>query len=261
MRVESHQTTDAYTRREALKIVSLSSIAHLLNAIGCQSRKAVNTKQGGKKNAKVSLELADEKLLDHGVIRIGIISDAAEKERIRDQLKRALRFVLADTDLAIAYGNSKTVEHLVVPDMAETLKKIAGLAPNQFQHLDFDREVSQSAHGDAYTVAIETVDPQGKLLAVQNFMLISAPLVQPENYPQLIVTLDHECRHIMLRGKRLSRREEELQVYTSGIERMTKVAQVLQKRGGENAELGKKILTEALPVHQIRLNTWRRAKE
>ena len=76
-----------------------------------------------QKNAKVSLELADEKLLDHGVIRIGIISDAAEKERIRDQLKRALRFVLADTDLAIAYGNSKTVEHLVVPDMAETLKK------------------------------------------------------------------------------------------------------------------------------------------
>lgn len=261
MKLESNQTIDAYTRRDVLKVASLSSIAYLLHAVGCQSRDAVAPRstaveQDAHKREEVPIELKDEKLLDHGVIRVGIRSNAEEKERIRGSIKRALRIVLADPDLAEAYGNSKTVEHLVVPDISETLKQIITTAPEQFQHVDIDREISQSAHGDAYTVAVETVSLEGKLLAVQNFILMREPLILPENFPQLVVTLDHECRHILLRGQRLPRREEEILVYSAGIERMEQVARTLQQRGGEDAELGQRIITEALPVHQKRLGTW-----
>jgi len=86
------------------------------------------------------------------------------------------------------------------------------------------------------------------------------PLIRPENFPQLVVTLDHECRHILLRGQRLPRREEEMQVYAAGIERMEQVARTLQQRGGEDADLGQRIINEALPVHRQRLDTWERQK-
>lgn len=132
---------DAYTRREVFKVASLSSIAYLLHAVGCRTRDTIEPKsaepeQNVQKVEEVPIELEDEKLLDHGVIRVGISSNAEEKERIRESIKRALRIVLADTELAEAYGNSKAVEHLVVPDIAETLKQIIALAPEQFRHLD-----------------------------------------------------------------------------------------------------------------------------
>ncbi len=264
----SLENSEQLQRRDVLRLIPAVGVAYLCNAIGCNTRDAVQPKDEKKKHVPevaqqnlIPLELKDETLLDHGVIRVGIVSNAAEKQRIRRQIKRALRIVLADPDLAKAYRNSKAVEHLVVPDIAQTLRQIITMAPEQFEHLDIDREVLQSAHGDAYTIAVETVGQDGQLLAVQNFMLMRKPLVQPENYPQFVVTLDHECRHIMLRGKRLPRRTEELQVYTSGIERMTKVAHALQVRGGEDVELGRRILTEALPIHRERLKTWEQAKQ
>lgn len=209
----------------------------------------------------VPIKLENEALLDRGIIRIGIRSNVEEKKRIRGVIKNALRIVLADPELAKTYAQSKTVEHLVVPDIAKALKKIAALHPEQLQHLDVSKEVSLAAHGDAYTIAIETLNADGKLLEVENYMLLKASLVQQKNYPQLVVTLDHECRHMMFRGKHLSRRDEEVQVYTSGINRMERVANVLKKQGGEDEELGKRILTEALPMHRERLHTWKQFKK
>jgi len=249
-----------------LKVTSLGGAAFVLHAIGCQSRDVMEPKKKvddgvlkvTEQNVEVPLELEDETLLNHGVIRVGIVSNAAEKQRIRGQIKRALRIVLADPDQAKAYRNSKTVEHLVVPDIAETLRQIIASNPEQFQHVDVNREISQSAHGDAYTVAVETVNPEGELLAIQNFMLMHASLIEPDNFPQLVVTLDHECGHILLRGKQMHRREEELQVYTAGIARMERVAKALNDRSDEDAEIGRRILNDVLPVHRQRLNAWRR---
>ncbi len=263
----SLENSEQLQRRDILRLIPAAGVAYLCNAVGCGTRDAVQPKHGKEKRVPevaqqnlIPLELEDETLLDHGVIRVGIVSNAAEKQRIRGQIKRALRIVLADPDLAKAYAQSKTVEHLVVPDIAETLRQIITHNPEQFQHVDVSREILQSAHGDAYTVAVETVSPEGELLAVQNFMLMRAPLVQPDNFSQLVVTLDHECRHILLRGLRLPRRDEELQVYTAGIARMERVAETLISRGGEDAELGRNILNEAIPVHKERLITWSRAE-
>jgi len=260
--------TSADSRRAFLGQLAAAGVSSALGSlIGCSASKdsAPQRKQPAAKNTHESedapIELADDTLLNHGVIRVGIKSNEEEKRRIRGEIKRALRIVLADSDLAVAYAQSKVVEHLVVPDLAQTLRQIIALAPDQFQQFDVEREIAQSAHGDAYTVAVETVGPDNKLLVVQNFMLLRAPLVQPENYPQLVVTLDHECRHIMLRGKRLSRPEEEIQVYTSGIGCMERVSRTLQKRGRGDAEIGRRILSEVLPIHRERLNSWKQIRE
>ena len=204
---------------------------------------------------KVPLEVADRTLLDRGIIRIGAKTAPGEKQRMKDTIRRALTIVLADPELAAAYGQSDVVEQIIVDDLLESLRFLANRYPKDFGNLDLEKEAK---HGDAYSVAIEERGIDDRLLGHKNYILLREGLFQPEKFPQLLVTLDHEVRHIGARGKGHSRRAEEQQVYRQGIARMQKVARALQARGGDEAELGRRIEKEALPIHNQRLLSWER---
>jgi hypothetical protein len=201
--------------------------------------------------------MKDPKILERAIIRIGVRSSPQEKERMRAGIKRALGIVVADPSLAETYARADVVEHIVVPTLLQALRDLKNLSPQDFAALDPEREAGHG-DGDAYTVAIEHRGPQGQLLSSKNYMLLREELLRPENFAQFLITLDHECRHMKFLGMGLARSEEERRVYTEGIRRMKRVAQALQSRGGDDAVLGRKMIEEAIPVHERRLLTWQR---
>lgn len=210
-----------------------------------------------EKDSPSQPEMAMPELLAKGVIRIGVRSSPEEKERVRGAIRKALSIVLTDPALAAVYGKSDVVEHIVVPDVREALVGALLLADPTGRRAN---EVSEPEDGAAYTLAIETQEKDRSLVHVHNFMFLRAELLDPDAEPQLLMTLDHECRHMLRRGRGLSRSAEEREVYTEGISRMQRLARKLQERGGNDAELGRRLLSEAIPAHMERLSTWKASR-
>ncbi len=202
-----------------------------------------------------AIEGADPTLVMKSTINIGVTSTPDEKQRMRDVIRKTLTIVLSDPQLSKVYATSAHVEQSVTSDLVSTLREISKLPFKEVAHLNPEKE---SAHGDAYTLATEDRDPMNDdLLEHKQFMFLRQELLDEGNEHRLLMTLDHELRHIKERGKDLPRASEEVLVYTTGIERMRKVAHALMKRGGEDGVIGVKMLSEAVPIHEQRLNSWK----
>lgn len=213
-----------------------------------------------KNNTDISdaISGADPFLVQKSKIRISVQSSPAEKERMRALIRSTLGIVLSDPVLAEAYDQSSEIEQIVVPDLLEALREAERMMPEALQGIG--QEVNAN-HGDAYTIGIEDREPNStRVLDHKSFMLLRKTLLEPGNEHSLLMTLDHEVRHIAFRGKGLLRRDEEEQVYTQGIARMRRVGMRLQAGGKEDADLGDRIMNIAIPKHQARLRSWNRMK-